>query len=315
MKGQPARRMEPQWEQTICPPTKGGQIFLMVPIAVFLPGLFGSSDQDSIMKKNIGIICVLTVMFIGCATQQDVVTLDSRTMTLERKYNDLQQKYASMDEHLNTFGQTRTQKDQNLRDQSAAIRAEVRRIREDLQTLKGRLEETDYQSQKVFSDLDVRLNAQEKRLAKMEAYLDVRGGTTGGGSATRRVQTTQSASEDVALYTQGKQAFDGEDYDSARAAFESLLKKFPKSDQADNAQFWIGETYYRQSWYEKAILEYQKVIELYPKGNKVPAALLKQGMAFTALGDKDNARLIFKELMDRYPKTTEARAAAQKLKP
>jgi TolA-binding protein len=59
------------------------------------------------------------------------------------------------------------------------------------------------------------------------------------------------------------------------------LKRFPKSDNADNAQFWIGEIYYRQKWYETAILEYQKVIENYPKGNKVQASLLKQGFAFS----------------------------------
>lgn len=267
------------------------------------------------MKKNIVIIGTLTVMLIGCASQQEVVTLDSRTVSLERKYNDLEQKYAAMDEHLNTLGLSRSQKDQNLRDQSAAIRAEVRRMREDLQGLKGRLEETDYQSQKTFTDLDRRLNNQEKRLGTMETYLDVRGGSAGRKSTPRPIQHTEKASEELALYVQGKQAFDREDFDGARAAFVNLLKKYPKSDQADNAQFWIGETYYRQSWYEKAILEYQKVIELYPQGNKVPAALLKQGMAFTALGDKDNARLIFKELMDRYPKSTEAKAAAQKLKP
>ena len=266
------------------------------------------------MKINIAIGCILMAIITGCAAQQDVVTLDSRTVTLERKYNDLQQKYANLEAQLNSVGQNTNRKDQNLRDQSAAIRAEVRRMREDLQVLKGRLEETDYQSQKAFSDLDARLTAQEKRLAKMEAYLDVREGAAGSRGAPRRVAPTQPASEDLVLYTQGKQAFDREDYDGARSAFVILLKKYPKSDQADNAQFWIGETYYRQSWYEKAILEYQKVIELYPKGNKVPAALLKQGMAFTALGDKDNAKLIFKELMERYPQSTEAKAAAQKLK-
>lgn len=266
------------------------------------------------MKKKIAIVGILTVMLIGCASQQEVVILDSRTVSLERKYNDLQQKYTAMQAHLDTFGHSSSQKDQNLRDQSAAIRAEVRRIREDLQELKGRLEEIDYQSQKVFTDLDGRLNAQEKRLAKMEAYLDVRGGSASRPSSPPPIPPSKKTSEELALYTQGKQAFDREDFDGARSAFENLLKKYPKSDQADNAQFWIGETYYRQSWYEKAILEYQKVVELYPQGNKVPAALLKQGMAFTALGDKDNARLIFKELIDRYPKSTEAKAAMQKLK-
>ncbi len=267
------------------------------------------------MKAKIACIGILTVMLLGCASQQEVVTLDSRTVSLERKYNDLQQKYSAMEAHLNTFGHSSSQKDQNLRDQSAAIRAEVRRIREDLQGLKGRFEEIDYQTQRVFADLDGRLNVQEKRLAKMETYLDVRGGSAKRPSASRPNQPAPKPSEELALYSQGKEAFDREDFDGARAAFGNLLKKYPKSDQADNAQFWIGETYYRQSWYEKAILEYQKVIELYPQGNKVPAALLKQGMAFTALGDKDNARLIYKELIDRYPKSTEAKAAVQKLKP
>ena len=112
---------------------------------------------------------------------------------------------------------------------------------------------------------------------------------------------TAATAEDLVLYAKGREAFDREDYEGARKAFESLIKQYPQSDQADNAQFWIGDTYYRQGWYEKAILEYQKVIENYPKGNKVPAALLKQGMAFTELGDKENATFIFKEIMSRSP--------------
>jgi tol-pal system protein YbgF len=87
----------------------------------------------------------------------------------------------------------------------------------------------------------------------------------------------------------------------ARQGFEDLLKKYPSSSRANNAQFWLGETYYQEKWYEKAILEYQKVIDKYPKDNKVPAALLKQGFAFLSLGDKTNARLVFRELLNKYP--------------
>jgi len=93
-----------------------------------------------------------------------------------------------------------------------------------------------------------------------------------------------------------------------------FLKRFPTAKNADNAQFWIGETYYREKWYEKAILEYQKVIEKYPKGNKVPASLLKQGLAFYSIGDKANARLIMNELIAKYPHSREAKIARKKLK-
>ena len=111
-----------------------------------------------------------------------------------------------------------------------------------------------------------------------------------------------------------KQAFDQGDSDAARKKFQELIEKYPRSERADNAQFWIGEIYYREKWYEKAILEYQKVIENYPKGNKVPASLLKQGLAFLNLGDKTNSRLILEELIKKHPKSNEAKIAKDKVK-
>ena len=103
---------------------------------------------------------------------------------------------------------------------------------------------------------------------------------------------------------------------SSSAPARALSRALYSSSRAnaDNAQFWIGETFFREKSYEKSILEYQKVIEKYPKGNKVPAALLEQGHAFLALGDKVNSRLIFEELVRKFPQTAEAKAASDKLK-
>jgi tol-pal system protein YbgF len=116
------------------------------------------------------------------------------------------------------------------------------------------------------------------------------------------------------LYAAAKQRFDRGEYEDARQLFQTLLEQHPQSDNADNAQFWIGEIYYHEKWYEKAILEYQKVIENYPKGNKVRSALLKQGLAFSNLGDGDNAKLILRELVRKYPNSKEASMAEKKLK-
>jgi tol-pal system protein YbgF len=116
------------------------------------------------------------------------------------------------------------------------------------------------------------------------------------------------------IYSAAKEAFDQSDYEGARRGFEAFLAAYPQSGNADNAQFWIGETYYREKWYEKAILEYQKVIETYPQGNKVKAALLKQGLSFFNIDDKANARLILKELISKYPRSEEAELAEKKLK-
>jgi TolA-binding protein len=50
--------------------------------------------------------------------------------------------------------------------------------------------------------------------------------------------------------------------------FQSLIQKYPQSETVDNAQFWIGESYYREKWYERAILEYQTVIEKISQGQQ-----------------------------------------------
>jgi tol-pal system protein YbgF len=118
---------------------------------------------------------------------------------------------------------------------------------------------------------------------------------------------------DTELYVAAKQAYDQGKYQEARNGFETMLKMYPDSNRADNAQFWIGDTYYQERWYEKAILEYQKVIEKYPQGNKVAAAMLKQGFAFLKLGDNASARLTLKDLVTKYPSSNEAAVAKQKL--
>ena len=266
------------------------------------------------MNKSLLCLAVGIVLLAGCATRQDAITLDKRTISLEKKYAELEKKSIAMREDLSSFGADRDENYQSFSDYKAEMRAEFQRFKRELQLLGGRVDEGDHRLNQHIADMMARLDAYDLRLAKVEKYLDVQTAAAAAAGGAVAAGGKDKPSEDMTLYAQGKKAFDNDDFSGARSAFETLLKKFPQSDQADNAQFWIGETYYRENWYEKAILEYQKVIENFPKGNKVPAALLKQGMAFIELDDKENAQLIFKDLVDRYPRSTEAKIAAQKLK-
>ncbi len=99
----------------------------------------------------------------------------------------------------------------------------------------------------------------------------------------------------------------------ARRKFQELLRRFPTSQLADDAQYWIGETYYLEKRYDKAILEYDKVVINYAKGDKVPGALLKQGFAFLALGDKASAKQLLNQLVGEHPDSDEAKTARSRL--
>jgi tol-pal system protein YbgF len=281
------------------------------------------------------------IVLSGCASQDDVLTLDYRLSLLEQRNRELEkrnaelkkqntqaiERNANLKSQMDNVGKSLGAEDQKTRMQYAQMSVLVRTYGEELQTLRGKIEENEYflnrhlqatknQDQNLNTELAILRKKMEdlnRRLDYLEQYLNVEPSKT-------KIQTPAAVGKAAAkqpqaqtLYQSAKQAFDQGDFNTARENFEKIIAQFPTSEHADNAQFWIGEIYYREKWYEKAILEYQKVVEKYPKGNKVPASLLKQGFSFLNLGDKANARLILKELVKKYPDSNEGKIARQKL--
>lgn len=102
-------------------------------------------------------------------------------------------------------------------------------------------------------------------------------------------------------------------HDAAVDALRSFLRKFPRHDYADNAQYWLGEAFYAQKDYPHALAEFRNVIETYPRGNKVPDALLKVGYCYQALGQAQKARAVLEQVVNLYPKTEPAALATKRL--
>jgi tol-pal system protein YbgF len=120
---------------------------------------------------------------------------------------------------------------------------------------------------------------------------------------------TPEAQED---YRGAWQSLNGQQYDKAIQQFRTFQRKNPNSELADDAQYWIGESYFTRRDYNRAILEYNDVLK-YRKGDKVPAALLRQSQAFVEIGDKTDARLILQKLINDYPNSKQAKDAREKL--
>jgi tol-pal system protein YbgF len=115
------------------------------------------------------------------------------------------------------------------------------------------------------------------------------------------------------LYKDAYETFHKGNLEGARRKFEAFLKQYPNTELSDNAQFWIGETYFLKKDFERAILEYEKAMVKYPEGDKIPAALFKQALAFLELGDKANTRNLLKRVIEKYPHSEQAEMAKKKL--
>jgi tol-pal system protein YbgF len=119
--------------------------------------------------------------------------------------------------------------------------------------------------------------------------------------------------KEVTLYESSLDMFNAEKYEQALSSFKSFLETYPKSNLADNAQFWIGECYMGLNQYEHAILEFNKVIKNYPNENKVPNAMFRQAVAMQKIGESTGAKIVLKNLIKMYPKSPEAADAEKKL--
>lgn len=109
-------------------------------------------------------------------------------------------------------------------------------------------------------------------------------------------------------YKIGWQAVQDRQYDKAVQQFRAFQRRYPSSEMSDDAQYWIGESYFSQKDYNRAILEFNDVLK-YRKGDRVPAALLRQAQAFIEIGDKTDARLILQKLLNDHPSSEQARDA------
>jgi len=321
----------------VCPPTLAGSflgnamknsVFLILLSAVLLAGCALQQDVNSLNNH------LMALSQRNDKLEQRIVELDRQLSALkqrdleleQRSGSALQQNSAQMESRIENAQKTQAENNRQLREQLAGLRVMLTDIRQEMQALSGKSEVSDHllkQKTKAAEDLEKKLESRlsfleehaarvPDRISRLEQYLNLEGSPKKALQEGVEGRTGKELSDEE-LYNRAKQTFDKGDYETARKGFQDLLEKYPQSNLANNAQFWIGEIYYREKWYEKAILEYQKVIENYPQGNKVSAALLKQGFAFLNIGDQANARLILRELINKYPESNEAKIAGQKL--
>jgi len=95
--------------------------------------------------------------------------------------------------------------------------------------------------------------------------------------------------------------------------FEAYISAFQRSELADDAQFYIGQTHYADGRYREAADAFELVVLQYPDGDAVAEALYKRGLALDRLGDPDLARQSFELVVRNHPDDNMANLAQQAL--
>ena len=95
--------------------------------------------------------------------------------------------------------------------------------------------------------------------------------------------------------------------------FETYLRAFPKSEQSDDAQYYIGEAYQLDGKMSEALTAYDRVIAEFPQSNRAPEAYYKRGVIYSTLKQPDKARESFEATIKLFPNSEAATLARQRL--
>jgi tol-pal system protein YbgF len=102
-------------------------------------------------------------------------------------------------------------------------------------------------------------------------------------------------------------------FDASIVALLAFVKNFPQSDLVGNAYYWLGEVYMVQGDASLAVVSFEYVISKFPQHRKIPDALYKAGVAYQNTGNVDKANQLLQRVLAEYPESSAARLALEKV--
>lgn len=114
------------------------------------------------------------------------------------------------------------------------------------------------------------------------------------------------------MLQQAKGDYDRGDYSLAITGFEQLIKTFPDTEAATEAQYWIGESQLYLNRFPEAIAAFNQALA---RGRfaYAPDALYKRGQAQERQQDVAAARASYEQVIAQFPQSAAATLAQQRL--
>jgi tetratricopeptide (TPR) repeat protein len=97
---------------------------------------------------------------------------------------------------------------------------------------------------------------------------------TGPQSQGTAVQSAEASIFAERQFAEAVALLKRENFSEAIAAFEKVIQLLPESPIAQDARYWIGQTYFRMGKYDEALSVFKKLLKEYPKSPIIPVTQL-----------------------------------------
>lgn len=102
--------------------------------------------------------------------------------------------------------------------------------------------------------------------------------------------------------------------DLALRQFADFLNWYGMTDQAPEAQYYVGEIYYNKRDFENALKAFDAVLERYPRNEKSNDARFMKGRTLVLIGQRNEGASEFRALIKASPNSELGRLAQRELK-
>jgi tol-pal system protein YbgF len=256
----------------------------------------------------VGLVALAPAALAG--TKEDLARIQSDVLVLQNQMRVLEKSVSEATESLKTLiGQLNDQVAKStaaltkvssaLEAQTASDRAGSQAVLTEVRNLGGKLD-----------DAAVRISALAQQISDMKVQakaVNARRFQTMGADTGAIAQSAET------VYFEAYNDLVQGNFDLAIQGFTAYVTNYPKSEKADDAEYYIGEAYYNDNKLPQAIAAFGKVVADFASGDRVASALYKRALAEKQAGDKESAISDLRAVVQRFPEAPEAALAQSEL--
>jgi tol-pal system protein YbgF len=192
---------------------------------------------------------------------------------------------------------------------------QIQALQQEVQTLRGIVEEQDYQLKKLkqqrlddYLDLDRRLSALTKSQSLSSEIPRATTPLPTSPVSSSRLESVIANQSDTELVDSGQEelilyrsAIDAvlkqRDYDKGIELFSHYLRDYPTGVYAPNAEYWLGQVYLQRDDLINAQKWFSALVSHYPDHQKTPEAQFKLAKVLHLQGETDKAKQQFQAVV------------------
>jgi len=249
-------------------------------------------------------VCLLftVIVFMGCASRSEVKQFQADHTEFR---GHLQRIDFQMDTYADSIDSRLDRIETNVERLESLLGGNVSDYllaQEDLlRAMKADQSAVSSELERLIVTLSSRVDESEERLQRLLLQLDTFNQLVVQVLGDSLSSVGMDATESQRLFQQSYADFLKGEIEVSRMGFDIYVKQYPTTSMADDALYWIGETFLAESLPDSARLYFIRMEDAYPESNRMATALLKRGIIRMEKEDYVAAERLFNRVIKEHP--------------